>query len=97
MYNFFVDESERQGNSFIITESDFNHISNVLRMKTGDEILVSCNGQASLCKIEIFYMFQFVLCLFFLQLPYCLFAKELKESIGTNFSELVKYIQSTGR
>lgn len=54
MYNFFVNESEKQGNCFIITESDFNHISNVLRMKTGDEILVSCNGQASLCKIEIF-------------------------------------------
>ena len=54
MYNFFVNESEKQGSAFIITESDFNHISNVLRMKTGDEILVSCNGQASLCKIEIF-------------------------------------------
>ena len=54
MYNFFVKESEKQGNCFIITGSDFNHISNVLRMKTGDEILVSCNGQASLCKIEIF-------------------------------------------
>lgn len=54
MYNFFVNESEKQGNCFIITDSDFNHISNVLRMKTGDEILVSCNGQASLCKIEIF-------------------------------------------
>ena len=54
MYNFFVNETERQGNCFIITESDFNHISNVLRMKNGDEILVSCNGLASLCKIEIF-------------------------------------------
>lgn len=54
MYNFFVDESEKKDNSFIITESDFNHISNVLRMKNGDTILVSCNGQASLCKIEIF-------------------------------------------
>lgn len=29
--------------------------------------------------------------------PYCLSVKELKESIGTNFSVLVKYIQSTGR
>ena len=28
--------------------------------------------------------------------PYCLSVKDLKESIGTNFSELVKYIQSTG-
>ena len=54
MYNFFVNESEKQGNCFIITESDFNHISNVLRMKTGDEILVSCNGKSNLCKIEIF-------------------------------------------
>ena len=54
MYNFFVNETEKQGNSFIITESDFNHISNVLRMKTGDEILVSCNGKSNLCEIEIF-------------------------------------------
>lgn len=54
MYNFFADETQKQGNCFIITESDFNHISNVLRMKTGDEILVSCNGKASLCNIEIF-------------------------------------------
>lgn len=54
MYNFFVNETERQGNCFIITESDFNHISNVLRMKTGDEILVSCNGKSNLCEIEIF-------------------------------------------
>lgn len=54
MYNFFVNETEKKGNCFIITESDFNHISNVLRMKTGDEILVSCNGKSNLCKIEIF-------------------------------------------
>ena len=54
MYNFFVNETEKQGNCFIITESDFNHISNVLRMKTGDEILVSCNGKSNLCEIEIF-------------------------------------------
>jgi len=54
MYNFFVNETEKQGNCFIITESDFNHISNVLRMKTGDEILVSCNGKSNLCTIEIF-------------------------------------------
>ena len=55
MYNFFVNETEKQGNCFIITESDFNHISNVLRMKTGDEILVSCNGKSNLCTIEIFF------------------------------------------
>lgn len=29
--------------------------------------------------------------------PYCLSVEELKESIGTNFSVLVKYIQNTGR
>ena len=54
MYNFFVDESEKQGDSFIIVDGDFNHIKNVLRMKNGDRILVSCKGQASLCEIEIF-------------------------------------------
>ena len=54
MFNFFAERTARQGDYFYISGSDYNHIRNVLRMKTGDEILVSCNGQASLCKIEIF-------------------------------------------
>lgn len=51
MFNFFVDESSRNGNSYYINGSDCNHIKNVLRMKTGDTILVSDNGTSHLCEL----------------------------------------------
>lgn len=43
MYQFFVEPSQIQGNRITITGSDVNHIKNVLRMKSGEEIAVS-NG-----------------------------------------------------
>ena len=52
MHNFFVDEKKRQGDFYYITDSDFNHIKNVLRMKIGDEFLVSVNGKSDLCVLE---------------------------------------------
>ncbi len=52
MYNFFAEKNSRSGNCYNITGSDYNHIVNVLRMKTGDEFLVSENGESKLCKIE---------------------------------------------
>ena len=52
MFNFFVDESKRQGDLFYIEGTDFNHIKNVLRMKAGDKILVSTGGVSHLCIIE---------------------------------------------
>ena len=51
MFNFFTQENMRQGDNFLIVGSDYNHIKNVLRMKTGDTFLVSCNGQSHLCEI----------------------------------------------
>ena len=54
MYNFFVDETKRQGDFYIITDGDFNHIKNVLRMKIGDEFLVSCEGHSHLCALRDF-------------------------------------------
>ena len=53
MYNFFVNEDCRQGDRYVITEADHNHIKNVLRMKVGDTILISANGKSNLCEIEI--------------------------------------------
>ena len=46
MYQFFVDPSQIDisGKSVMITGGDVNHIKNVLRMKTGEEISVS-NGE----------------------------------------------------
>ncbi|MBQ2815878.1 MAG: 16S rRNA (uracil(1498)-N(3))-methyltransferase [Clostridia bacterium] len=52
MYNFFVNDECRQGDRYIITGADHNHIKNVLRMKVGDTILVSANGKSDLCEIE---------------------------------------------
>lgn len=54
MYNFFVDDNSRQDNCYYITGPDFNHIKNVLRMKTGDTFLVSENGMSNLCSLESF-------------------------------------------
>ena len=53
MYNFFVKDDCRQGDRYIITGADHNHIKNVLRMKVGDTILISANGKSDLCEIEI--------------------------------------------
>ncbi len=54
MYNFFVSSNQKQNDRYFITDTDFNHIRNVLRMKIGETILVSDNGVSSLCKIEQF-------------------------------------------
>lgn len=52
MYNFFVSEENRHDDCYYIFGSDYNHIVNVLRMQTGDEFLVSDNGQSHLCRIS---------------------------------------------
>ena len=40
MYNFFVDENKRQGEFYLITDDDYNHIKNVLRLEVGTQIEV---------------------------------------------------------
>lgn len=52
MHNFFVDKNQHQGEFYYITDSDFNHIKNVLRMKPGDSFLVSSEGKSDLCVLE---------------------------------------------
>ncbi len=42
MYHFFVDPSAISGKIITITGKDVNHIKNVLRMKKGEEISISC-------------------------------------------------------
>ena len=54
MFNFFAEENARQGDYFYISGSDYNHIRNVLRMKEGEEFLVSCGGVSSLCRLDGF-------------------------------------------
>jgi 16S rRNA (uracil1498-N3)-methyltransferase len=52
MYKFFVDECAREGSSFRIGGKDYNHICNVLRMRSGDAFLVSCGGISNLCRLD---------------------------------------------
>ena len=51
MFNF-VDKDKRVGDCYYITDSDYNHITNVLRMQKGDSFLVSEDGVSNLCFIE---------------------------------------------
>lgn len=41
MYRFFVDKEKTTGDTIVIDGGDYNHIKNVLRMKIGDDILIS--------------------------------------------------------
>ena len=53
MYHFFVEEEQVNGENAYITGSDVNHIVNVLRMKVGEELLISVKGDWDyLCNIE---------------------------------------------
>ena len=54
MYQFFVEPSQIYDKAVIITGPDVNHIKNVLRMKTGEEFLVSYGGISSLCRLDSF-------------------------------------------
>ena len=52
MYHFFVSEEQINGENAYIEGSDVNHIANVLRMKPGEELLISVQGDWDyLCKI----------------------------------------------
>lgn len=54
MYNFFIDEAQKNNDKYYISGSDYNHIKNVLRMNVGDRFLVSVQGVSNLCEIEEF-------------------------------------------
>ena len=52
MYHFFVSEEQINGENAYIEGGDVNHIVNVLRMKPGEELLISVKGDWDyLCKI----------------------------------------------
>ena len=52
MYHFFVSEEQINGENAYIEGSDVNHIANVLRMKPGEELLISVKGDWDyFCKI----------------------------------------------
>ena len=55
MYHFFVEPSQAEGDQIRILGGDVNHIRNVLRMREGEELLVSDGyGNEYLCRIDRF-------------------------------------------
>ena len=56
MHQFFVEPAQISGNRITITGNDVNHIKNVLRMSTGEEIAVSngSDGKEYRCIIREF-------------------------------------------
>lgn len=54
MFNFFAKEAPDTGKRFYISGADYNHIKNVLRLKEGDDILVSYENCSHLCSLENF-------------------------------------------
>lgn len=54
MFNFFVNKNNFNDGRYYISGTDFNHIKNVLRMKIGDEFLISCDGKSDLCRLEAY-------------------------------------------
>lgn len=51
MFNFFIEKPATQDEKYQITDKDYNHIKNVLRMRIGDKLYVSSNGKSDLCEI----------------------------------------------
>lgn len=53
MYRFFVPVENISGEKICITGDDVNHIRNVLRMRSGEKVVVSCGrGTDYFCAIE---------------------------------------------
>ena len=52
MYHFFVEQEQIGPETVIVTGSDVNHIKNVLRMKPGEEVLISSrDGGDYFCRV----------------------------------------------
>ena len=52
MHRFFVSPENVHGDTITVTEGDYNHIRNVLRMRIGESITV-CDGQGSEYNCEV--------------------------------------------
>lgn len=48
MYHFFVDENSITDNKIYVSGADYNHIRNVIRLKCGEEVLISTRVSGSM-------------------------------------------------
>lgn len=57
MYRFFIDPEQLEKEEIIIRGKDYNHIHNVLRMRIGEEVLLSDGSEKEyLCQIMDYYI-----------------------------------------
>lgn len=54
MHKFFVEKSQIEDENIYISGKDLTHIKNVLRLKSGDKIEISCDGNNYLSEIVEF-------------------------------------------
>lgn len=55
MHRFFIEHSQIQEKRLYVEGADVNHIKNVLRMKHGDQVMISDGeGMQYLCTLEAF-------------------------------------------
>lgn len=52
MYNFFLDKERFDGCYYHLTGKDYNHAKNVLRLKVGEQVLISAEEKCALCEIS---------------------------------------------
>ncbi len=52
MYNFFVEKERFDGGYYHLDGNDYNHAKNVLRLKVGEQVLISCEQKCDLCEIS---------------------------------------------
>lgn len=53
MQRYFVDMSQIFDKKIVITGDDYHHITKVMRMKVGDNLIVASNGYSWLCEISL--------------------------------------------
>ena len=52
MYNFFIEKDRFDGSYYHLDGKDYNHAKNVLRLKIGEQVLISHDQKCNLCEIS---------------------------------------------
>ena len=52
MYNFFIEKDRFDGSYYHLDGKDYNHAKNVLRLKVGEQVLISHDQKCNLCEIS---------------------------------------------
>ncbi|MBR2275738.1 MAG: 16S rRNA methyltransferase, partial [Lachnospiraceae bacterium] len=52
MYQFFVEESQIEGKTVIVSGADYHHMRNVLRLKAGEEVAAVSGDLEYRCEVS---------------------------------------------